>query len=428
MPLPAILEVVPLAGLPRCEIVVPGSKSITNRALLLGALSEGETVLEGALHSDDTEAMIACLAKLGVTVSEEPDPRETANRTYRVHGRAGGPAPGGTESDPLELFVANAGTAARFLAAYTCLGEGVYRLSGTARMHQRPQRELFQALRQLGYRVDAPGDRLPALITGGGPRPGRCEVGVDDSSQFASALLLCAAAGGWDVRVTGADSDELPYVELTRQLVATWPAPVQGVRRLRVEPDASGAACFVGADALFGEATAPAGRVAIAHWPTSGWQVDAHFPAFLPLRGTLSRRSELGDAIMTAIVLGPFASGPVHFTDLGRLRKQECERVLALRTELTKCGARIVEESDSLTTWPGALHGAEIETYDDHRMAMCFAMLGLRVPGMRIHNPACVAKTFPTFFAKLAAPPPAGLGATLLDGEGRVLALEDVTP
>jgi 3-phosphoshikimate 1-carboxyvinyltransferase len=136
---------------------------------------------------------------------------------------------------------------------------------------------------------------------------------------------------------------------------------------------------------------------------------------------------DLGDSIMTAIVLAPFALAPVRFTDLGRLRVQETERVVALRTELTKCGAKVVEEGDTLTVYPSQLHGAEIETYNDHRMAMCFAILGLKVPGIKIKNPACVKKTFPNFFQKLAAPPPRGLGATIRDAKtGRTLGNDDL--
>ena len=128
-----------------------------------------------------------------------------------------------------------------------------------------------------------------------------------------------------------------------------------------------------------------------------------------------------------AIVLAPYSMGPVRFTDLGRLRLQECERVVALRTELTKCGAKVVEEGDTLTVYPSALHGAEIETYNDHRMAMCFAILGLKVPGIKIQNPACVKKTFPNFFQKLATPPPKGLGVTIRDAQtGRALGLDDL--
>ena len=130
---------------------------------------------------------------------------------------------------------------------------------------------------------------------------------------------------------------------------------------------------------------------------------------------------------MTAIVTAPFGRRTIRFTDLGRLRVQECERVIALRTELTKCGTKVVEEGDTLTVYPSQLHGAEIETYNDHRMAMCFAILGLKVPGIKIKNPACVKKTFPNFFQKLAAPPPKGLGATIRDAKtGRALAHDEL--
>ena len=131
---------------------------------------------------------------------------------------------------------------------------------------------------------------------------------------------------------------------------------------------------------------------------------------------SVSRNGDLGDSIMTGIVLAPFARVPVTFTDLGRLRLQECERVLALKTELQKCGAKILESGETLTVFPSELHGAEIETYDDHRMAMCFAVVALAVPGIRIRNPACVRKTFPNFFKKLATPPPAGLGVGISNG------------
>jgi 3-phosphoshikimate 1-carboxyvinyltransferase len=165
-------------------------------------------------------------------------------------------------------------------------------------------------------------------------------------------------------------------------------------------------------------------HVIVKDWPETGLQIDADFPDFHSLPATVSRESHLGDSIMTAIVLGPFASHPVRFTDLGRLRIQECERVEALRTELTKCGAEVQEQGDTLHVFPSArkMHGAEIETYHDHRMAMCFAILGLKVSGIKIKNPACVKKTFPNFFQKLAAAPPAGLGVTILDGTtGRAL-------
>jgi 3-phosphoshikimate 1-carboxyvinyltransferase len=141
----------------------------------------------------------------------------------------------------------------------------------------------------------------------------------------------------------------------------------------------------------------------------------------------ISRLRDLGDSIMMAIVLAPYSLRPAQFTDLARLRVQECERVVALRMELTRCGAKVIEEGDTLTVYPSELHGAEIETYDDHRMAMCFAMLGLKVRGIKIKNPACVKKTFPNFFQKLATPPPKGLGVTIRDARtGRALGLDDL--
>jgi 3-phosphoshikimate 1-carboxyvinyltransferase len=164
----------------------------------------------------------------------------------------------------------------------------------------------------------------------------------------------------------------------------------------------------------------------VAQWPTSPWQIDAAFPMFLRFPERISRQGQIGDSIMTLIVLASFAERPVRFTDLGRLRLQECERVQALRTELTKCGAQAVEHGETLEIFPARLHGAEIETYNDHRMAMCFAILGLKVPGIKIKNPSCVKKTFPDFFQKLAAPLPAGLGAAILDPHGRRLLMAEL--
>ena len=172
--------------------------------------------------------------------------------------------------------------------------------------------------------------------------------------------------------------------------------------------------------------------VTVAHWPVlgAGFQIDTNFSNYRSLPETVSRETDLGDSIMTAIVIAPFAGHPVKFTDLGHLRVQECDRVAALCAGLTKCGAKVVEEGDTLTVYPSKLkelHGAEIETHNDHRMAMCFAVLGLKVPGIKIKNPACVKKTFPNFFQKLAAPPPKGLGATILDARtGRKLAFEEI--
>src|SRR5213593_2517114 len=203
MPLPDLIEIIPLDKPVHAEITVPGSKSITNRALVLAALAEGETTLNGALWSEDTQVMVECLQELGFMVNVAPDPEETCNRTITVYGLAGKVPRGGTVEQPLELFVSNAGTVARFLAAMVCLGEGVYRLHGVPRMHERPQAALFAALRELGYKIDSPNDRLPVLVHGTGPKPGaKCRISTEESSQFASALLLCGQRGGWAVDLT----------------------------------------------------------------------------------------------------------------------------------------------------------------------------------------------------------------------------------
>ena len=413
MILPRLLEILPLSGSVQAQISVPGSKSITNRALLLAAVASGTTALRGALWSEDTEVMVNCLRALKIPVVVAEDPGDPANRTITVSGAGGVLPPGGSAERPLELFVGNSGTAARFVAALVCLGQGSYRLSGTPRMHERPQEALFSALRQLGYLVDSNTDRLPATIQGDGAHPdAACRVRINASSQFASALLLAATRGQWRVTIEGEDAEESPYVRLTSDIIAAFPS---GGGTFDIEPDASSASYFWGADWLLRRNVATgASSIRVANWREGSSQVDARFPRVMksfPER--ISRLHDLGDSIMTAIVLSPFADGPRTFVDLGRLRVQECERVQSLHAELKKCGAIIVEKGDTLEIVPGPLRGAEIETYDDHRMAMCFAMLGLVVPEIRIRNPECVRKTFPNFFQKLSLPPPQGLGATL---------------
>jgi 5-enolpyruvylshikimate-3-phosphate synthase len=504
MALPELIEIVPLDKPVRAEITVPGSKSITNRALVLAALADGEVTLQGALWSEDTQIMVECLQELGFMVNVEADPDEMCNRTITVYGKGGKIPNGGTVENPLELFVGNAGTAARFLTAMVCLGKGVYRLHGVPRMHERPQAALFKALRELGYRVESENvnDKLPVRIFGGSRRreeadsaqdvrlltsaaTRQCTVTIEESSQFASALLLCAKIGGWQIEVAGENAEESPYVAMTVKLIEVFP---NRGGKFQIEPDASSGSYFWAAGAILpkphsqisesdrehlamiltklttNKLTLPelqrllklpssnsvfqlhlqlpeiAGKVdknaaewlmkfrdshthvVVSHWPTSNWQIDAEFPKLIWFVSNISRQRHLGDSVMTAIVIRPVLEVPVKFTELGRLRVQETERVVALRTELTKCGAKVIEEDDTLTVYPSKLHGAEIETYNDHRMAMCFAILGLKVPGIKIKNPVCVKKTFPNFFQKLATPPPHGLGATILDAKsGRKL-------
>ena len=456
MALPDLIEIIPLAAPVRAEITVPGSKSITNRALILAALADGETILHGALWSEDTQIMVECLQELGFMVNVEPDPNETCNRTITVYGNGGAVPPGGTETQPLELFVGNAGTAARFLAPFLCLGSGVYRLHGVPRMHERPQAALFSALRELSYRVESEkgNDKLPVKIWGAGTKKGKCRVSIEESSQFASALLLSAKQGGWEIEIIGENAEESPYVAMTNKLIEAFPKG--GV--FQIEPDASSGSYFWAVNYLYSAkemedylGTNPERQspVYVLNWPhESGWQIDSKFPnqaAFFakfksllekqndagsnpnwraelrsrplptpaPPLHDISRKDDLGDSIMTMITIVATGYDEILFSELGRLRVQECERVMALRTQLTKCGARVVEKDDTLTVFPSELHGAEIETYNDHRMAMCFAVLGLKVPGIKIKNPACVKKTFPNFFQKLADRPPHGLGTEI---------------
>ncbi|MGA2245218.1 MAG: 3-phosphoshikimate 1-carboxyvinyltransferase [Verrucomicrobiota bacterium] len=477
MPLPELIEIVPLEKPVRAEITVPGSKSITNRALILAALADGPVTLQGALWSEDTQIMVDCLKELGFVVHVGPDPEEPCNRAILVVGRGGTVPPGGTVSEPLDLFVGNAGTVARFLAPLLCLGSGVYRLHGVPRMHERPQAALFGALRELGYHVesDHENDRLPARIFSEDvlrppesqtefaqrrqvpPVPRQCHVSIAESSQFASALLLSAETGGWNVEIEGENAEESPYVVMTAKLIEAFP---KKGGTFQIEPDASSGSYFWAAHWLVSvnlwmnnfleknyphieerfpqvwewvKASRPGGTpgpegddpmaLNIRHWPISGWQIDADFPQFIPLPDHISREGQLGDSIMTAIVLAADLWAGVglekrdkgiRFTELDRLRLQECDRVAALKAELTKCGAKIDEAGNALTVFQTRrLHGAEIETYHDHRLAMCFAILGLKVPDIRIKNPACVKKTFPNFFQKLAAAPPHGLGAEI---------------
>jgi 3-phosphoshikimate 1-carboxyvinyltransferase len=439
--LPDLIEIVPLKEPLRASITVPGSKSITNRALILAALADHKVRLKGALWSEDTQVMVEALRKLGIAIEVAPDPAEDSNRIITVQG-AGGKIPNsGTVGIPLEIYVGNAGTAARFLSALVCLGNGVYSLRGTPRMHERPQAALFNALRQLGYHVESPNNKLPAVIHGGGRRAASCQVELHESSQFASALLLASTVAGWNVEVIGEDAEEAPYVAMTQKLIESF-KKING--EFAIEPDTSSASYFVAANwldrllarehlenrqyntenfkdkqrgytALYNQLN----LVHVAGFPRSDLQIDTAFEHFVPLPKQISRLTELGDSIMTAMVLAPFATQPTTFKDLQNLRLQECDRVSAMETELKKCGANVEVIGNDLTVFPSSktLHGAEIDTYEDHRMAMCFAIFGLRVSGIRLKNPACVKKTFPNFFQKLASPAPTGLGVTILDAK-----------
>jgi 3-phosphoshikimate 1-carboxyvinyltransferase len=396
-PLPDILEIQPLAKPPNCTITVPGSKSITNRALILAALSAGKCTLRGALWADDTKIMVKALKRLGFEVTDERDPVEECNRTITVVGH-GGEIP----VRKAELDVGNAGTAARFLTALVCLGHGEYTIRGDKRMHERPMKELFDALRSLGARIEATDDHLPATVHAKGLRGGqnkRMFISVERSTQFASALLLIFNHIPELDPMIQEEREAHGYVNMTHKLVT-------GFRRdFVIEPDLSSGSYFKAVEFLFSKEGA---KVDVLGWPKEPYvwlQVDSQFPKFLPPPKTpVSRAIDLGDSIMTLAICALFGSNPLVVKDAARMRLQETDRIEKMVTELERVGAEVKEHDDGFTVWPakpGQLHGADIETYNDHRMAMCFAVLGLKVPGIRIKNPGCVSKTFPNFFDKL---------------------------
>ncbi len=396
-PLPDILEIQPLAKPPNCTITVPGSKSITNRALILAALSNGKCTLYGALWADDTQVMVDSLQKLGFEVTVEPDPVEECNRTITVVGR-GGEIP----AKKAELYVGNAGTAARFLTALMCLGDGEYKIHGDERMHERPMKELFGALRQLGAVIEAKDDHLPATIHARGLRDEtdkRISLSFERSTQFASALLLIFKhVPGLELESRN-EYEVHGYVNMTDRLATDFRPDFV------IEPDLSSGSYFKAVEFLFSKEGA---KVEVLGWPKEPHvclQVDSQFLGFLPPpQKPVSRAIDLGDSIMTLAICALFGGNPLVVKDAARMRLQETDRIKALVTELRRVGAKAEEHEDGFTVWPaepGQLHGADIETYNDHRMAMCFSVLGLKVPGIRIKNPGCVSKTFPNFFDKL---------------------------
>lgn len=396
-PLPDPCPIVPLTKPPNCTITVPGSKSITNRALILAALAKGKCTLRGALWADDTQVMVKALKDLGFEVAVESDPTEECNRTITVVGR-GGEIP----KNKADLYVGNAGTAARFLAALVCLGHGEYTIRGDERMHERPMKELFDALRTLGATIEAEKDYLPARIQANGLTGRTVVIDLARSSQFASALILVSKHmkdGDLDVITEAQErtgSDELNYFVMTTKMISMWSTAER--YDYDIEPDASSASYFVAAERILG------GQVKVEkYW--SIYQMDFNFSRLLqspPLE--VSRAFSLGDSIMTLAICAVFGNQSLRIVDAAKMRLQETDRIKAMVTELERVGAEVKEHDDGFTVWPakpGQLHGADIETYNDHRMAMCFSVLGLKVPGIRIKNPQCVSKTFPNFFEKL---------------------------
>lgn len=417
------LRIPRLAGRVTRSWRVPGSKSITNRALVLAALAEGTSVLENVLASDDTRHMRDCLAAMGIAI------RDGAPAQLIVEGgRSRLRAPG------RELFVGNSGTTVRFLAALAALVPGEVRLAGDEHMAKRPIADLVEGLRALGIAVDCPSGCPPITVRGGAFRGGRIELRADRSSQYLTALLLVAALGEGDLDI--ALLGELvsrPYVEMTRRMVSDFGGRIDeiagGFRALRcagyrplgyrIEPDASAAS--------YPFALAAAGHdITVPDLGTRSLQGDhavvdllARMGAAVESGGVITRvrggglrgidcdMHHISDTVMTVAAIAPLASGPTTIRNVANIRIKECDRLLATVSELRRLGQEVEHGDDWLRIHPKPLTPATVECYHDHRIAMSFAVLGAATGAVTIADPACVAKTYPGFWDDLAACYPA---------------------
>ncbi len=416
------------------DVVVrlPGSKSLTNRALMVAALADGPSRLTGVLRADDTQHMIDALRALDINVTTD-----VAAETAEVVGCAGR-----VPALDADLFCGNSGTTIRFCTALCALGQGQYRLDGTARMRERPIGQLVDVLRTLGVPVEyLEREGFPPLAVHGRGLPGGY-VSFDSppSSQLISAMLMTAprARGDIMVDVTG-EMVSAPYIRMTlavldafgvstvdrftaggAKFIVPAPQPYRG-RPYTVEPDASNASYFLAAPAVAG------GRVTIEGLGESSVQGDARFvdvlermgcrvergpdrftvhgpPEGQPLRGIDVDLNDMPDMVQTLGVVALFADGPTRVTNVANLRVKETDRLSALAYELKLRGAEVEERADGLTVHPPrSIRPGAVNTYDDHRMAMSFALAGLKAGGIVINDPECTAKTFPDFFDRWTA-------------------------
>ena len=399
---------------------VPGSKSITNRALVLAALADGESRLTGALASDDTRHMRAALTRMGIDIADAgPDALVVQGGRARLH------APDGP------LFVGNSGTTVRFLAAVAALVDGEVTLVGDEAMAKRPIRVLVEALQALGVDVACATGCPPLTIRGGRLRGGRVRMRGDQSSQYFSALLMAAgfADGDLDVEIEGTLVSR-PYVDITRRMIADFGGAVdetpvgfhvQAGRPLRsrayaIEPDASSASY------PFALAAAVGGAVTVPGLGLGAQQGDYGFTNVLEqaglrvTRGADATRVErvdtfrgvdvdmhhISDTVMTLAAIAPLAAGPTRIRNVANIRIKETDRLAATVTELRRLGQHVEHGDDWLAITPAPVTPAVVHCYDDHRIAMSFAILGAAAGGVTIEDPACVSKTYPNFFADLA--------------------------
>jgi len=422
--------ILPLEAPLDTTVHLPGSKSITNRALVAAALASGPSELDGVLFADDTEAMLDCLATLGAGIETD-----VVGERAQVRGTGGHLRPG-----PLDLDARLSGTTSRFVLPLLPLGEGAYRLDGGPPLRARPTADGIEALRALGASVDEverPG-HLPVLVHGARANPddpalpSRVRLRGDASSQFLSGLLLAAPPrpSGLRIEVDG-PLVSAPYVAMTVAVMAAFGVVVErpdrstyvvppssyAARSYRIEPDASAASYFFAAAAIAG------GRVRVDGLGRGSLQGDLAFVDVLErmgarvtrgadftevaggatLRGVSADLRNCSDTAQTLAVTAVFADRPTEVTGIGFIRRKETDRLAAVVAELRRAGIEAAETDDGFVVHPGRPRPAVIETYDDHRMAMSFALLGLRTPGIEIADPGCVAKTFPGFFEALDA-------------------------
>ena len=404
------LPIEPLERPPVATVAVPGSKSITNRALICAALAEGKSTIEGALAADDTDAMAECLRSLGVEV-------ELVGEVMTVTPRR-------PFASDVVLDARLSGTTARFVLPLGALDGGRRRIDGDEPLRRRPMAETAAALRQLGAIVTD--DALPLEVSGP-VRGGRVSVAGDASSQFLSGLLLSGPAmpEGLGVELTTPLVSK-PYVDMTIEVMRAFGAEVDGLRVAPtgyratdyvVEPDASAASYF------FAAAAATGGTVTVRGLGSTSIQGDMQFVGVLEqmgctvdqseqsttvsgpepgrLRGVEVDMRDFSDAAQTLAAIAPLANAPTRVTGIGFIRRKETDRIGAVVAELHRCGIRAEEESDGFAVHPGQVAPAVIQTYRDHRMAMSFAVLGLVSRGIEIADPGCVDKTFPDFFQRL---------------------------
>jgi 3-phosphoshikimate 1-carboxyvinyltransferase len=403
------------------EVHIPPSKSYSNRALIAAALADGVSLLVHPSMSDDTKVLTEGLKQFGVKIRDIPEGLEVTG------------CGGNVNAPTREIFLGNAGTAMRFLTSFATLAQGETMLNGDARMRQRPLNDLLESLRSAGIKCSGNNGCPPVKITGGNFSGGPIDMKADISSQFVSSILLAApyAKHPLLLRLHG-NTRSLPYIDMTLHVMRSFGAKVESLdastftvsntdryigHTFEIEGDASSATYFWAAAAITG------GRVVITNLSTESLQGDLKFLKTLSDMGCHVRHDEhsievqggtlygievdmndLPDCVPTLAVLAAFAGSPTTILNVGHLRYKETNRLTALATELTKIGARVEVFEDGLTIHPQQLHGAIIETYNDHRIAMSFAVAGLRIPGIEIMNPMCVSKSFPNFwdeFSKL---------------------------